>query len=316
MAWASTGQTQPPRRWPRRRHRSRAAGACAALRPWWPLAAVATLLCIMVAAAGPAKAQRSDDLSIELIDPQVLRICADPHNLPFSNERGEGFENKIAELFAAKLGKSVAYTWYPQSVGFVRNTLAAHRCDVIIGIPQGDELVQNTNAYYRTSYALVFSPNAALDGLTSLDDARLKDKRIGIVAGTPPATLIAINGLMGRAKPYPLVVDTRIESSGQRMVQDAERGEIDVGVLWGPLAGYYARQTNPPLRVVPLVEDGTGDRLVYRMTMGVRPSDQNWKRTLNRLIQQNQPALYAILRAYGVPLLDERNQPLAEPVIK
>ncbi|HEY0441041.1 MAG TPA: substrate-binding domain-containing protein [Xanthobacteraceae bacterium] len=271
---------------------------------------------LLLAQCGAAQAQRADDSALELIDPKVLRVCADPHSLPFSNDKGEGFENKIAELFAAKLGKTLAYTWYPQSVGFVRNTLAAHRCDVIVGYPQGDELVQNTNAYYRTSYALVFRPGAGLDDLVSFADPRLQDKRIGVVAGTPPATLIAMHGLMLRAKPYPLVIDTRVEAPAESMVKDVASGAIDAGTLWGPLAGFYARQSSPPLRVVPLVQERMGDRLVYRITMGVRASDQNWKRTLNRMIQENQPVLNAILRDYGVPLLDEKDQPLAEPMTK
>jgi quinoprotein dehydrogenase-associated probable ABC transporter substrate-binding protein len=252
------------------------------------------------------------DLSIELVDPKVLRVCADPHNLPFSNEQGEGFENKIAELLAAKLGKTLAYTWYPQTTGFIRNTLGAHRCDVVIGFPQGDELVQNTNPYYRTAYALVFKPGSGLEGVTTLEDPKLKDKRIGVVAGTPPATNIAVNGLMGKVKPYHLVVDTRVESSAEAMTKDVASGDIDVGVLWGPLAGYYAKQSNPPLAVVPLIKEKTGPRLIYRITMGVRAADQSWKRMLNGLIQENQPALSRLLISFGVPLLDEQDQPVTD----
>jgi quinoprotein dehydrogenase-associated probable ABC transporter substrate-binding protein len=250
--------------------------------------------------------------AIELIDPKVLRVCADPHNLPFSDDQGAGFENKIAELLAEKLGKGLAYTWYPQAPGFVRNTLAAHRCDLIMGLPQGDDLAQGTNPYYRTAYALAYKAGRGLDGVNSLEDPRLKERRIGIVAGTPPATYLAINGLMGQAKPYHLVVDTRVESSAEMMMKDLTAGEIDAGVLWGPLAGFYARGANPPVRVVPLINDTTGPRLVYRITMAVRASDQNWKRLLNQLIKENQPAIEKILLSYDVPLLDERNQPITE----
>src|ERR1700737_577193 len=141
------------------------------------------------------------DLSIELVDPKVLRVCADPRNLPFSNEKGEGFENKLAELLAAKLQKKLDYMYFPQATGFVRMTLAAHRCDVIMGFPQGDDLVQGTNPYYRTAYALVAKQGNGLDDVATLEDARLKDKRIGIVAGTPPATNMAVAGLMANARP-------------------------------------------------------------------------------------------------------------------
>jgi quinoprotein dehydrogenase-associated probable ABC transporter substrate-binding protein len=257
-----------------------------------------------------AQAQQSRDAAVELVDPQVLRVCADPHNLPFSNEQGEGFENKLAELFAGKLGKSLSYAWFPQATGFVRNTLGSFRCDVIMGFAQGDELAQVTNPYYRTAYALVFKPDRGLDGVDTLSDPRLQGKRLGIVAGTPPATYMAMNGLLGTAKPYPLMIDTRVDSSAEAMMRDLAADAIDAGILWGPMAGYYGRRASPPARVVPLVKETGGPRLVYRITMGVRASDQEWKRQLNRMIQQNQPAINALLAGYGVPLLDERDRPI------
>jgi quinoprotein dehydrogenase-associated probable ABC transporter substrate-binding protein len=248
------------------------------------------------------------DLSIELVDPKVLRVCADPRNLPFSNEKGEGFENKLAELFAAKLQKKLDYMYFPQATGFVRMTLGAHRCDVIMGFPQGDDLVQGTNPYYRTAYALVSKQNSGLEEVTALEDARLKGKHIGIVAGTPPATNMAVNGLMTSAKSYPLMIDTRVDSSAEAMINDLNKGEIDAAILWGPMAGFYAKKADPPLHVTPLVKEKAGPQLVYRIGMGVRRADQNWKRLLNRLIQENQPEVNKILFEYGVPLLDENNQ--------
>jgi len=259
-----------------------------------------------------ARAQTTDgaDLSIELVDPKVLRVCADPRNLPFSNEKGEGFENKLGELFAEKLQKKLDYMYFPQATGFVRMTLAAHRCDVIMGFPQGDDLVQGTNPYYRTAYALIAKQGSGLDDVATLEDARLKDKRIGIVAGTPPATNMAVAGLMANARPYPLMIDTRFDSSSAAMIKDLMSGEIDAGVLWGPMAGYFAKQASPPLHVTPLVKETSGPRLAFRIGMGVRPADQNWKRQLNRLIQENQPAINKILLDFGVPLLDENDKPI------
>jgi len=253
--------------------------------------------------------------SLELIDPKVFSVCADPHNMPFSTDKGEGFENKLAELFANKLGKGIAYAWYPQATGFVRNTLAAHRCDVIMGAPQGDDMVQVTNPYYRTAYALVFKQGRGLEGVDTLEDPRLKGKRIGIVAGTPPGNNMATNGLMANAKPYPLVVDTRVDSSAEAMMRDLEAGDIDVGVLWGPMAGYYARQARSPMTVVPLVKETTGPRLAYRIAMGVRFADQDWKRLLNRMITENQPAINKLLLSYGVPLLDDNDRPITEDAV-
>ena len=245
---------------------------------------------------------------LELVDPKVLRVCADPNNLPFSNDKGEGFENKLAELLAAKLGKTISYTYYPGATGFVRNTLGSYRCDIIMGFPQGDDLVQGTNPYYRTAYAFVAKSDSALAGIQTLQDEQLKDKRIGLVAGTPPATYIVADGLMPHAKSYPLVVDTRYDSSPLAMMKDINSGEIDAGVLWGPIAGYYASHANPPLHMTLLLKEKGGPHLDYRIGMGVRPSDQNWKRQLNQLIAENQPAINKILLDYGVPILNENGQ--------
>jgi quinoprotein dehydrogenase-associated probable ABC transporter substrate-binding protein len=272
---------------------------------------VGATLCLGVAVL-PVERSRSQgaglDLELELIDPKVLRVCADPNNLPFSNEKGEGFENKIAELLATKLHKTLAYAWYPQATGFVRNTLGAHRCDLIPGFPQGDDLVQSTNPYYRTAYAIVIKPNVGLDDLDMLSDPRLKEKRVGIVAGTPPATYLVADGLMRNAKSYPLVVDTRVESSAQAMMRDLASGEIDAGVLWGPMAGYYAKQANPPMRIKLLLRESGGPQLAYRIGMGVRATDQNWKRLLNRLIAENRADINRLLIGFGVPLLDENGE--------
>jgi quinoprotein dehydrogenase-associated probable ABC transporter substrate-binding protein len=276
------------------------------------LIAVAILALIGVALPGGVSAQDAEtEDSIELIDPPVFRACADPRNLPFSNEAWEGFENKIAELFARKLGKSVAYTFYPGATGFIRNTLNAHRCDVVLGIAQGDDIVQPTNPYYRTSYAAAYRKGGPLEGLDTLSDPRLKTARIGVIAGTPPVTFLAATGLLGQIKSYALVVDTRFDSPTHEMMDDLDRGDIDVALLWGPIGGYYASKAKNPTTVVPLVKDENGPRMVYRIVMGVRHSDQNWKRTLNKLISDNKGEIQAILQSYGVPLLDESDQPIS-----
>jgi len=229
--------------------------------------------------------------------------------LPFSNEKGEGFENKLAELAAAKLGrKSVHYTWFPMATGFVRNTLRANRCDVIMGYAQGDVLVQNTNPYYRSTYALVFKKGSGLDGVDTIEDPKLAGKKIGVVGGTPPATNLAEAGLIRDAKPYPLMVDSRSTPPvGETVIRDLVDGVIDAAIIWGPMAGYYAHNANADLVVVPLVKEKGGSRMAYRITMGVRPSDQEWKRTLNRFIQENQGEINKLLLEYNVPLLDERD---------
>ena len=245
--------------------------------------------------------------SAELVDPDVLRVCADPRSLPFSDEAQDGFEDKIAALFAAKLGKTISYTYYPRSVGFIRNTLNALKCDVVIGDVQGDDMVQTTNPYYRAFYALVVRSGAGLDDVQSLADPRLKGKKIGVVAGTPPATIMAKDGLIGGAKPFPLVVDTRYDAPSKAMIDEIASGEIDAGVLWGPIGGYYAKHATIPLTVIPLTRE-QGAQMDFRISMGVRHSDQEWKRTLNRLIRENQSEIDKILTDYGVPIVGERGK--------
>ncbi|MGQ4274064.1 substrate-binding domain-containing protein [Terrihabitans sp. B22-R8] len=277
------------------------------------LRGLAVLALALPLACAPASAQQPDELSLELIDPRVLRVCADPGNMPFSNDKEEGFENRIAELLASKLGKSVSYAWFPQAIGFVRNTLGAHTCDVVIGYAQGDELVQNTNPYYRTAYALIYKPGQGLDGVETLSDPRLAGKRVGVVAQTPPVNLLLANGLIERARAYPLLVDTRIDSSARDMTNDIASGEIDAGVLWGPMAGYFGKNATPPLTVVPLVKETKGPRMAFQITMGVRASDQEWKRALNRLIRENRAEIDKILLDYGVPLLNDQNERIGAP---
>jgi quinoprotein dehydrogenase-associated probable ABC transporter substrate-binding protein len=288
-----------------RRTQEPAARPARALK-WRTIAWAGVLLCGQAAwRPSEVHAQGTNSGSIELVDPNVFRACGDPRNMPFSNDKGEGFENKLAELFAAKLGKKLSYTYFPQATGFVRMTLGSYRCDVIIGFPQGDDQAQVTIPYYRTTYALVTKRGSGLEDVTAIDDPRLKDKRIGVVARTPPSTNMAMNGLLAHAKSYPLFVDTRADSSAQAMIDDLARGEIDCGILWGPLAGYYAGRADPPLIVVPLLKEKTGPQMTFRIGMGVRPSDQDWKRTLSRLIKENQAEINRLLISYNVPLLDE-----------
>jgi quinoprotein dehydrogenase-associated probable ABC transporter substrate-binding protein len=250
----------------------------------------------------------------ELVDPDVLRVCADPSNMPFTDQSGEGFEDKLATMVAAATGRnSVAYTWFPSITGFVRNTLGANRCDIIMGYAQGDELVQNTNAYYRSAYVLVYRKGGDLAGVETLQDARLADKRIGVVEGTPPSATMAAVKLMRNAKVYPLMVDTRTAPSmAEVMVKDIITGVIDAAVIWGPMAGYYANKAAEEFALVPLLKETARQRMTYRITMGVRPSDQEWKRTLNTFIREHQSEINKLLLDYQVPLLDERDQPITQ----
>ena len=232
--------------------------------------------------------------------------------MPFSDEAEEGFENKVAALLGEKLGIPVTYAWFPQVTGFVRNTLRANKCDVIIGFAQGHELVQNTNHYYRSAYVFLAPSESDLATVESLDDPRLKGRRIGIIAGTPPATNMALNGLAAMARPYHLVVDRRFFSPAEQMIADIAAREIDAGILWGPIGGYYAKKSEVPITVIPLVHENKGPRMAYRITMGIRPNEPEWKHQLNDLIATYQDEINAILLDYGIPLLDEQDHLLTQ----
>ena len=274
----------------------------AALRPrLLPLSA----LCLAVLAAGDAAPGAA--ATGEVVDLTRLRVCADPSNLPYSNDKGEGFENKIAELIAADLGVPLEYTWFPQTVGFVRMTLAARRCDLIIGVATTNEMMQNTNPYYRSGYVIVHRPELSL-AEAQLGDPAFKDLRVGLQPRTPVATLAARYGLLKRAKSYPLIVDTRLVKPARDMVQDVAEGEIDAALAWGPLAGYWVKELAPDLVITPLAADPGHERLDFRVSMGIRYNEPDWKHRLNGLLEQHKGEIQQILAGYGVPLLDEQGK--------
>ena len=271
-------------------------------------AAAVVSLAFFLISPSPAAAQTAD-----LVSRTALRVCADPANMPFSNQAGEGFENKLAELLSADLKLPLEYTWFPQATGFVRNTLGAKRCDVVMGYVAASEVIQNTNPYYKSAWVLVYPKDQGLDGVEALDDARLKRKRIGIVAGAPPATIMAMNGLMGHAKPYALMVDRRYESPAEEMLRDIAAGNIDAGILWGPIAGYYARKADKPLAIVPLLHETKSVTMTYRITLGLRHGELEWKHRLNDFLDAHKAEIQSILLQYGVPLIDEQDRPVVGP---
>lgn len=233
----------------------------------------------------------------------ALRVCADPGNMPFSNKAGAGFENKVAELLASKLGVPLTYTWFPQTIGFIRNTLKAKKCDLILGAVADQEPLQSTAPYYRSAYALIHPTASELAGVEHLGDGRLKGRAIGIIAGTPPATLMAMNGLLGQSKSFPLAVDRRHDAPAERMVEQITAGVLDAGILWGPIAGYYAQRAGGNLAVVPLVNETGGPQMAFPITMGVRHGDDDWKAQMDRLIAEHKSEIDGILRRFGVPLV-------------
>ncbi len=267
------------------------------------------LLWLMTISNGTATA--AEGLGRQALVTTALRVCADPANLPFSNKAGEGFENKIVELLAEKLNLELRYTWFPQSTGFVRRTLRIRECDLISGITTTSEKVQNTNPYYRSVYTLVYRKDSGINAV-QLNDAQLSDKKIGLMAGTPPANIIASLGLLGNVKPYQLVADTRREKPARTAIFDVASGVTDVAIVWGPIAAYYARETGEELIVVPLVNEVDRVKMDYRVSMAVRYSETEWKHQINDLLAEAEPEIKEILNGYGVPLLDERGR-LIEP---
>ncbi|MFT3973527.1 MAG: quinoprotein dehydrogenase-associated putative ABC transporter substrate-binding protein [Amaricoccus sp.] len=261
------------------------------------LLAAATLAAVL---PGPGRAQVAD-----LVSPTALRVCADPADPPLSDKAGDGFENRIAVLMAESLGRDLQYTWFPMAQGFVRRTLSAVQCDVIIGYAQGDELVLNTNAYYTSAYTIVTRADSDLHDVTTLEDPRLKGRRIGYVANTPPGTHLARLGMIPDAQSYDLMVDTRRYHPNEDMLADLAAGRIDAGLMWGPIAGPLAKGYDGKLVVTPLIHETAGPRLFYRITMGVRPGEDRWKRTLNSEIRKLQPQIDRILADAGVPLLND-----------
>jgi quinoprotein dehydrogenase-associated probable ABC transporter substrate-binding protein len=253
-------------------------------------------LALLALAAGPVAAGPP-----ELMERGALRVCADGNNLPFSNQAGEGFENRIAEMMAEELGLPLHYVWAPQIMGFVRNTLELRVCDVIIGVAAGYEMVQNTNPYYRSVYAFVLPPGSEL-APSGLDDPQLAGRTIGVVSDTPP--MVPLRRAGADLRTYLLQVDTRVISPVRDAIDDLAAGELDGAVLWGPIAGYFAARQDPPLEVVPLVGDEA--RLDFRITMGIRRNEPQWKDWINDFIARRQDDINRVLAEYHVPLLDRR----------
>jgi quinoprotein dehydrogenase-associated probable ABC transporter substrate-binding protein len=240
----------------------------------------------------------------------ALRVCADPNNLPFSNERGEGFENKLAELVAHDLARHVEYTWWPQRRGFIRNTLAAGRCDVVIGIPATFAMAEPTSPYYRSTYVFVTRHDRALHP-KSFDDPLLRSARIGLhvigddYANVPPAQALAARGMVGNIVGYSIYGDYSRPDPPRELIDGVARGDIDIGIAWGPLAGYFARKEPIALDLTPVATDAdTALQMSFAIAMGVRHGDQALHAELERVLERRRLEINRLLTSFGVPLLD------------
>jgi mxaJ protein len=240
----------------------------------------------------------------------ALRVCADPNNLPYSNSRHEGFEDRLATIVGHDLGRPVEYFYWAQRRGFVRNTLKARKCDVIMGIAAGVGPVITTQPYYRSSY--VFVSRASAPEIRSMDDPRLHQVKVGVqligddFSNTPPATGLTRRGIVRNVHGYTIYGDYREPNPPSRIVRAVERGDVDVALAWGPLAGYFAQRSSVPLRVVPVSPASDGPSLPYTfaIAMGVRHGDEAFRDTLNAVIVRHRTEITRLLADYGVPLVD------------
>jgi mxaJ protein len=235
-----------------------------------------------------------------------LRVCADPDNLPFSNRAGEGFENRIAEVVAADLGATVRYTWRAQRKGFVRQTLKAGLCDLVIGVPAGYEPMLTTHPYYRSTYVFVYSKSSHLD-LHTFDDSALKTLRIGLHAfgddgaNSPAAHALARRGIVANITGF-TILDTNDSPSGA-IIDAVSRGDIDVAIVWGPFAGYFAGQQSVPLSVTPVVGDAQPMPFAYDIAMGMRHGDAAFKDEIESVIARRRSEITKVLDDFRVPLV-------------
>ncbi len=239
-----------------------------------------------------------------------LVVCADPNNLPFSSRDGSGFENRLAELVARNMGLRLRYVWWAQRRGFVRNTLTEAKCELWPGVASGLERVLTTRPYYRSTYVFVSRADSKLDGLT-LDDPRLKTVPVGVqmigndAMNTPPAHALARRGVVQNVRGYSVYGNYASPNPPARIVDAVARGEIDVGLVWGPLAGYFASRSHTRLRlqpVAPAADEGILP-MTYAISMGVSRAEPQLRAQVDEILRAQAPAIAKILDAYHVPRL-------------
>ena len=255
-------------------------------------------------------------ISATTADATVLRVCADPNNLPFSDQAGRGFENEIVELIAKDLGSTVNYTWWAQRRGYVNHTLKADVCDVWSGVASGAEMMTSTRPYYRSSYVFVTRADRGLH-IASFDDPQLRKLIIGVqmvgsdAMNTPPAHALARRGIVQNVRGYMLYGDYRQPHPASAIIDAVGNGDVDVAVVWGPTAGYFAAQGSTPLTIEPVEpwRDGTELPMAFYISMGVRRGDNALLKRLDESLERNRAAIAAILAEYHVPVLPDAFAP-------
>lgn len=282
---------------------------------------LATAFVSLMLAALTASAATQDDAAQRT----ALRVCQDPNNLPFSNAKGEGIENKIADLFGKALGLPVTYYSFPQRMNFIRNTLkfklpdADYPCDIVIGVPAGYDQVSVTKPYYRSTYALIFAKGKGMDEVKSaedflqLDAAKLKTLRIGIYDRSPASDWLNKHKLVDQGVSYHMMNADPQQYPGEIIEKDLANGKIDVAIVWGPIAGYFAQRVKTPTLIVVPLKSERGIKFDYQMAMGVRYGEREWKQQIEGLIESKQAEIQAILQQYGVPIVDDASYEASKP---
>ena len=276
-----------------------------------PYTALLIFVSLFISCAGKVEQQTQQAQATPLAAPQPrehLRVCADPNNLPFSNERGEGFENKIAALVAREMNVDVQYTWWAQRRGFVRNTLKAGECDLIMGVPLSFEMASTTSPYDRSTYVFIYRKDHHLN-IHSLDDPLLHKLKIGVqligddATNTPPAHALTNRNIVQNVRGYTVYGDYSQANPPARIVEAVARGRVDVAIVWGPLAGYFARRQKVPLEVVAVEPQIDLPYLpfVFDISMGVRRGDDAFKEQLEQILARRRAEIESILDEYGVP---------------
>lgn len=235
----------------------------------------------------------------------VLRVCADPNNMPFSNQRREGFENKLAELMAERLGARLEYAWWSERGSLVKNTLNAGRCDALMGVPQSFEDVSTTEPYYRSTYVFVSRQDRQLH-IASLIDPRMSDLKIGVhVVGddlAPPAYALAGRGITKNVVGFSLFGSYGEENPPRKLIDAVARGDVDVAIVWGPFGGYFAKCSKTPLEMAPVKPPMfLGVPFAYDISVAVRKGNDALKNSLNSALERDASAIHALLAQYGVP---------------
>jgi len=262
------------------------------------LARLLAIATVLLCAPGRAPADEAKQV-------KELRVCGDPNNMPFSNEKLEGIENKVAEVIAKDLGETVTYFWWPHQRGVVKRVLNARHCDVMLGIPKGYDPVTWTKPYYRTGYVMVYRKDRKLK-LRSLDDPQLKTLKIGVQVNTPPHEALGRRGIADNVVGYQLMFDSNFHAEDYpgKVVEDVLAGTVDVAMVWGPIAGYFAKKKGAPLEIVPIDDpsDSTA-RFSFDISMGVRKGDKERKEQLEGALARRHDEIEHVLADFGVPLL-------------